>query len=69
MVSIQGTPFDPVPVQYVVPDALGHASAPQSVLPVQPSITQSQALVHVTSPQPLTPLQLTRQRPSWFPPD
>jgi len=69
LVSIQGSPFDPLGVQYVFPEALGQAREPQSVLPVQPSITQSQALVHVTSPHPLTPEQLTRHRPALVEPD
>ena len=68
MVSIHGTPFDPVPVQYVFPVALGQARVPQSATPVQPLITQSQALVHVTSPQPLVPEHETWQRPALIAP-
>ncbi len=61
--SIQGTPFDPLWVQYVFPVALGQDRRPQSPAPVQPSITQSHALVQLTLPHPPVPEHVTRQRP------
>lgn len=68
MVSIHGTPFDPVPVQYVFPVALGHSRVPQSPAEVQPSITQSHALVQVMLPQLVVPVHVLRQRPALPPP-
>jgi len=62
-VSIHGIPFDPVGVQYVFPVALGQDKRPQSPGLVQPSITQSHALLQLTLPQPSVPEHETRQRP------
>lgn len=67
MVSVQGGPLAPVPVQKL-PPARGHVRMPHSPALVQPSTTQSQVLPHEMLPHALVPVHVVRQRPElWLP--